>query len=163
MAKSVFIQRKVEKLYENYIEYNWVYTSSNGYVHLPKRNEIRISNKSNDENVIEEKIIGEYDIDSPPLDIDDEFFLCNMGKLVKIKKRIRNSNNSFTYYVEDELVETENTKISKEKCDKAFYRYCSAVEGFDTLQKNFDDYKREYKYKHRFFNFGTDKAPDDKN
>lgn len=160
MAKSIFIQREVEKIYENYIEYNWMYNGRSGYSHLPKINEIRIF--TNNENVIEEKVIGEYDIDSPPLDIDDEFYLCDIGKIIKIKKRVRNSDNSFTYYIEDELVETENTKISKEKCDKEFDKYCSAVDEFDALKEEFDTYKRKYKYKHRFFNFRSDKAPNDK-
>lgn len=151
MAKSIFIQRKVEKLFENYIEYNWMYNGRSGYSHLPKINEIRIF--TNNGNVIEEKVIGEYDIDSPPLDTGDEFYLCDIGKIVKIKKRVRNSDNSFTYYIEDELVETENTKMSKEKCDKEFDKYCSAVDEFDALKEEFDTYKREYKYKHRFFNF----------
>lgn len=132
-----------------------------GYSHLPKINKIRIF--TNNENVIEEKIIGEYDIDSPPLDTGDEFYLCDIGKIVKIKKRVRNSDNSFTYYIEDELVETENTKISKEKCDKEFDKYCSAVEEFDALKEEFDTYKREYKYRKKFFNFKSDKAPNDRN
>ena len=72
MAKSIFIQREVEKLYENYIEYDWRCTKG-GYSHLPERNGIRIF--TNNENVIEEKVIGEYDIDSSPLDIDDEFLI----------------------------------------------------------------------------------------
>lgn len=160
MAKSIFIQRKVEKLFENYIEYNWMY-GRDGYSHLPKINEIRIF--TNNENVIEEKVIGEYDIDSPPLDIGDEFYLCDIAKIVKIKKRVRNSDNSFTYYIEDELVETENTKISKEKCDKEFDKYCSAVDEFDALKEEFDAYKRKYKYRKKFFNFRPDKAPNDKN
>lgn len=161
MAKSIFIQRKVEKLFENCIEYNWIYNGRSGYSHLPKINEIRIF--TNNENVIEEKVIGEYDIDSPPLDTGDEFYLCDIGKIVKIKKRVRNSDNSFTYYIEDELVETENTKISKEKCDKEFDKYCSAVDEFDALKEEFDAYKRKYKYRKKFFNFRSDKAPNDKN
>lgn len=160
MAKSIFIQREVEKIYENYIEYNWMYNGRSGYSHLPKINEIRIFTSNG--NVIEEKVIGEYDIDSPPLDIGDEFYLCDIGKIIKIKKRVRNSDNSFTYYIEDELVETENTKMSKEKCDKEFDKYCSAVDEFDALKEEFDTYKRKYKYKHRFFNFRSDKAPNDK-
>ena len=160
LAKSIFIQRKVEKLFENYIEYNWMY-GRDGYSHLPKINEIRIF--TNNENVIEEKVIGEYDIDSPPLDTGDEFYLCDIGKIVKIKKRVRNSDNSFTYYIEDELVETENTKISKEKCDKEFDKYCSAVDEFDALKEEFDAYKRKYKYRKKFFNFRSDKALNDKN
>lgn len=161
MAKSIFIQREVEKIYENYIEYDWMYNGRSGYSHLPKKNEIRIF--TNNENVIEEKVIGEYDIDSPPLDMGDEFYLCDIGKIIKIKKRVRNSDNSFTYYIEDELVETENTKISKEKCDKEFDKYCSAVDEFDALKEEFDAYKRKYKYKHRFFNFRSDKVPNDRN
>lgn len=161
MAKSIFIQREVEKIYENYIEYDWMYNGRSGYSHLPQKNEIRIF--TNNENVIEEKVIGEYDIDSPPLDMGDEFYLCDIGKIIKIKKRVRNSDNSFTYYIEDELVETENTKISKEKCDKEFDKYCSAVDEFDALKEEFDTYKRKYKYRKKFFNFKSDKAPNDKN
>lgn len=37
MAKSIFIQREVEKIYENYIEYDWMYNSRSGYSHLPKK------------------------------------------------------------------------------------------------------------------------------
>ena len=44
----------------------------------------------------------------------------------------------------DKIVETENTKKSYEKCmEKERKR----------IKEEFDDYKKEYKYKHRFFNF----------
>ena len=137
------------------------YIIAEAVIHIyQKKNEIRIF--TNNENVIEEKVIGEYDIDSPPLDMGDEFYLCDIGKIIKIKKRVRNSDNSFTYYIEDELVETENTKISKEKCDKEFDKYCSAVDEFDALKEEFDTYKRKYKYRKKFFNFKSDKASNDK-
>lgn len=80
--------------------------------------------------------------------------------MVKINKRCRNSDGSFTYYIEDKYIETENTKLYKEKCEKDFDRYCACVNELDKLRRKFRDYKREYKYKNRFFNFGSDKAPD---
>ena len=82
---------------------------------------------------------------------------------------MRSSDGSITYYVEDKLVETENTKLSKEKCEKEledmdYYKnnFFGLEKAFNELKEKFDDYKKEYKYKNKFFNFGTDKAPDDK-
>lgn len=163
MAKSIFVQREVEKIYENYRQCGWFYDphslTSERYICKPKRYDMRYSCK---DNVLSHKIIGEYNIDGPPLKVGEEFFLCDIKKLVKIHKRCRNSDGSFTYYIEDEYIETENTKLSKEKCEKDFDRYCAYVDELDKLRREFRDYKREYKYKNRFFNFGSDKAPNNK-
>lgn len=161
MAKSIFVQREVEKIYENYRQCGWFYDphslTSERYICKPKRYNMRYSCK---DNVLSHKIIGEYNIDDPPLKVGEEFFLCDIKKLVKIHKRCRNSDGSFTYYIEDKYIETENTKLSKEKCEKDFDKYCACVDEFDELRKKFCDYKKEYKYKNRFFNFRSDKAPD---
>lgn len=163
MAKSIFVQREVEEIYESYVKYDWIYgttSSREHYIKKPKKYDMRYSCK---DNVLSQKIIGEYNIDNPPLKVGEEFFLCDIKKLVKIHKRCRNSDGSFTYYIEDKYIETENTKLSKEKCEKDFDRYCACVDELDELRKKLCDYKREYKYKHRFFNFRSDKAPNDKN
>ena len=100
--------------------------------------------------VIADGVIGEYDIDIPLLEKNEEFFLADIMQIVVIKKRLRSSDGSITYYVEDEIVETEDQKKKLE-------------EMYDELLREFRDYKREYKYKNKFFNSGSDKAPNDKN
>lgn len=163
MAKSIFVQREVEKIYESYIQYDWLYdpnSSGERYIRKPKRYDMRYSCKNN---VLNHKVIGEYNIDAPPLEVGEEFFLCDIKELVKIDRKCRNSDGSFTYYIEDKYIETENTKLSKEKCEKDFDKYCACVDEFDELRKKFCDYKKEYKYKHRFFNFKSYKTPNDRN
>lgn len=99
--------------------------------------------------IISDEIIGEYDIDIPLLEESEEFFLADIAQIVTIKKRLRSSDGSITYYVQNEIVETEDQKKKLEDM-------------YDELRREFRDYKREYKYKNKFFNFGTDKAQDDK-
>lgn len=104
--------------------------------------------KETDE-VISDEIIGEYDIDIPLLEKNEEFFLSDIVQIVKIKKRLRSSDGSITYYIQDEIVETKDQKKKLEDV-------------YDELRAEFHDYKREYKYRKKFFNFKSDKAPNDK-
>lgn len=127
-VKSIFRQRKVAGKYV---------TDSFGGTYLKETDE-----------VISDEIIGEYDINIPLLEKNEEFFLSDIVQIVVIKKRLRSSDGSITYYVEDEIVETED---QKKKFEDDMY---------NELRREFRDYKREYKYKNRFFNFGSDKAPD---
>lgn len=127
-VKSIFRQRKVVGKYV---------TDLFGETYLKETDE-----------VISDEIIGEYDINIPLLEKNEEFFLSDIVQIVVIKKRLRSSDGSITYYVEDEIVETED---QKKKFEDDMY---------NELRREFRDYKREYKYKNRFFNFGSDKAPD---
>lgn len=129
-VKSIFRQRKVAGKYV---------TDLFGETYLKKT-----------DNVIADDVIGEYDIDIPLLEKNEEFFLADIMQIVVIKKRLRSSDGSITYYVEDEIVETEDQKKKLE-------------EMYDELLREFRDYKREYKYKNKFFNYGSDKAPNDRN
>lgn len=129
-VKSIFRQRKVAGKYV---------TDLFGKTYLKKTDK-----------VIADDVIGEYDIDIPLLEKNEEFFLADIMQIVVIKKRLRSSDGSITYYVEDEIVETEDQKKKLE-------------EMYDELLREFRDYKREYKYKNKFFNSGSDKAPNDKN
>ena len=98
--------------------------------------------------------IDSCDIEIPMLEIGEEFFLSDITKTVRIKSRMRSSDGSITYYVEDEFVETENTKSSYEKCMEFVSNYSNRVESEITaLRTDFEEYKKKYKYKHRFFNF----------
>nr|DAU03008.1 MAG TPA: hypothetical protein [Caudoviricetes sp.] len=129
-VKSIFRQRKVAGKYV---------TDLFGETYLKKIDK-----------VIADDVIGEYDIDIPLLEKNEEFFLADIMQIVVIKKRLRSSDGSITYYVEDEIVETEDQKKKLE-------------EMYDELLREFRDYKREYKYKNKFFNSGSDKAPNDRN
>ena len=135
VVKSVFRQRTVEKIYGiKSIDYLSFYTDS-------KRIEISEADKI----VLSDKVIGTYDIEIPMLEKGEEFFLHDIEKTVKVQKRMRSTDGSTTYYVEDEFVETENSKKSYEFC-------ANKIAQFEEFMK----YKEEYKYKHRFFNFIVD-------
>lgn len=129
-VKSIFRQRKIAGEYVRDFFDNRLYFSPTGYV-------------------ISDEKIGEYNINIPVLEIDEEFFLENIGQIVNIRKRLRSSDDSIIYYIDDKIVETEDNKKS-------------IVDKYNDLEKKFNNYKREYKYKNKFFNFGTDKAPDNK-
>ena len=78
MAKSIFVQREVEEIYESYVKYDWIYgttSSREHYIKKPKKYDMRYSCK---DNVLSQKIIGEYNIDNPPLKVGEEFFLCDI-------------------------------------------------------------------------------------
>ena len=129
--KSIFRQREVEKIYG--IKHN---------------NEIILETETVQviddikRCVLSDKVIGTYDIEMPMLEIGEEFFLDDIGELVRVKKRMRSSDGSITYYVEDKVTETERTQKSYEFC-------VNRISQFEEFMK----YKEEYKYKHRFFNF----------
>lgn len=152
-VKSIFRQREIEKLYE-------LHYYSGGYFGLSCRErDVSLKTKSNTENVISDKAIGTYDIEIPMLEVGDEFFLHDIQEVVKVKSKMRSSDGSITYYVEDKVVETENTKKTYAECREKIEHYKYEKEKFEelneklaSLEKEFDDYKREYKYKNRFFN-----------
>ena len=131
VVKSVFRQRTVEKIYG---------MDSLCYSVYADKKRIEISEA--DKRVLSDKVIGTYDIEIPMLEKGEEFFLHDIEKTVKIQKRMRSTDGSITYYVEDEFAETENSKKSYEFC-------ANKIAQFEEFMK----YKEEYKYKHRFFNF----------
>ena len=155
IVKSVFRQREIEKLYE--LRYY-----GSGYFSSFSRTEsnVNLTVIGNENNVISDKAIGTYDIDIPMLEIGDEFFLHDIQEVVKVKNKMRSSDGSITYYVEDKVIETENTKKTYAECREKIEHYKCEKEKFDDLEnklnsckKEFEEYKKEYKYKHRFFNF----------
>lgn len=149
-VRSVFRQRKYEKLY--YLAYNY---------RTSYHKEADILAKKNTDTLLSDEVIGVYDIDIPMLDINDSFFLEDIQKAVRIRDRMRGSDGSTIYYVEDETVETENTKRSLAKCEENILsfkqkdiEYARLNEEFNNLKKEFEKYKEEYKYKNKYFNFG---------
>lgn len=151
VIKSIFRQREVEKLYELH------YYGGDFYgFYRTKESDVCLGTKSNKDNVISDKVIGSYDIEIPMLEIGDEFFLHDIQEVVTIKNRMRSSDGSITYYVSDKLVETENTNKSYEECNEKIAHWNYEKDRFEKLEKEFEDYKKEYKYKNRFFNKKVD-------
>lgn len=142
IVKSTFRQRKIERIYSLCSEQPNLWNRV-----------VCLSTYAQNANILADEIIGQYDVEIPMLEVGDEFFLHNIGKIVKIKKRMRSSDNTITYYVEDDFVETERSEKTKAECE---YKLCNKEEleaKVEEIQQKFDDYKSEYKYKHRFFNF----------
>lgn len=154
-VKSIFRQREIEKLYE--LHY---YGGGCFSLFRNRESDVNLGTTSNNENIISDKVIGTYDIEIPMLGIGDEFFLHDIQEVVKIKSKMRSSDGSITYYVEDKVVETENTKKTYAECRQKIEHYKYEKEKFEDLEERLvackeelAEYKREYKYKHRFFNF----------
>lgn len=153
VIKSIFRQREIEKLYilkadsdEHCSIYGVHKTVSLGFI-------------GDTSNVIADKEIARYDVEIPMLNIGDEFFLHDLQIPIRIKSRMRSSDGSITYYAEDRIVETENTKKSYDECKEKIEHYGYEKEKYKKLEKEFDElkeefneYKKEYRYKNRFFN-----------
>lgn len=146
VMKSIFRQREIEKLYELKVD------SSYSYGMYSYKSSSRVMAVGNNEKVISDKEIGRYDIEIPMLEVGDEFFLHDIQEVVVIKSKMRSSDGSITYYVEDKIIETENTKKSYEECNNKIEHWDYEKEKFEKLEKEFEEYKKKYKYEHRFFN-----------
>lgn len=132
VIKSIFRQREIEGKYKRVEVFREHSDYFSYYYDLVASDNI----------ISDDKIIGEYDIEIPLLEPGETFYLHDIKERVVIDKRMRGSDGSITYFVKDKIIETENTKKSYDECMK-----------YEKLTKEFEDYKREYKYKHRFFNF----------
>lgn len=148
IVKSIFRQREIEKLYE--LKY---YGHFNPFLY--KNKDVGLSTVGNKDKILSDKVIGTYDIDIPMLEVGDEFFLHDIQEVVKVKSKMRSSDGSITYYIEDKVIETENTKKTYAECREKIEHWKHEEEQFNELRtklKEFDDYKKKYKYRHRFFN-----------
>ena len=146
VIRSIFRQKEIEKLYRLKVDRN---IGCDVYPYIPSS---RVMAEGNYDNVISDKEIGRYDIEIPTLEIGDEFFLHDILETVVIKNKMRSSDGSIIYYVEDKIIETENTKKSYEECVNKVEHWDYEKEKFEKLEKEFDEYKKKYKYKNRFFN-----------
>ena len=151
-VKSVFRQREIEKIYE------LVY-SGTGWIYPRVDYDVALTTMANTENIISDKVIGTYDVEIPMLEVGDEFFLHDIQEVVKVKNRMRSSDGSITYYVEDKVLETEHTKETYAECREKIEHYKLEKKKFEDLQKKLDacekefaEHKKKYRYEHRFFN-----------
>lgn len=146
VIRSIFRQKEIEKLYRLKVDRN---IGCDVYPYIPSS---RVMAEGNYDNVISDKEIGRYDIEIPTLEIGDEFFLHDIQEAIVIKSKMRSSDGSITYYAEDKIIETENTKKSYEECNNKVEHWNYEKERFEKLEKEFEEYKKKYKYKNRFFN-----------
>lgn len=105
-VKSIFRQRVIENLY---------YLMGWGFFN---NNEKHKFIASRDGIVVSDKIIGEYDIDVPLLEEGDKFYLNDIKEAIVVKKRMRSSDGSIVYFVEDKHVDTDNSKKTMEECNQ---------------------------------------------
>lgn len=133
-VKSIFRQRVIENLY---------YLRGWGFFNNDEKDKFITSR---DGIVVSDKIIGEYDIDVPLLEEGDKFYLNDIKEAIVVEKRIRSSDGSIVYFVEDKHVDTDNSKKTMEECNQK-------IAYIQAQKKEFETYKQKYKYKHRFFNF----------
>lgn len=148
---SVFWRKEIEKLYTLYIDcyYHRQYYSDDGNCILIRSPKLLIKS---DGIILSDKEIGRYNVEIPLLEVDDEFFLHDIKEIVKIKKRVRSSDGTITYFVEDKYIETENTKKTYDECMKKIEVWDVEAEKYDKLNIEYQEYKNKYKYEHRFFN-----------
>ena len=111
VIRSIFRQKEIEILYRLKVYRN---IGCDVYPYIPSS---RVMAEGNYDNVISDKEIGRYDIEIPTLEIGDEFFLHDIQEAIVIKSKMRSSDGSITYYAEDKIIETENTKKSYEECN----------------------------------------------
>lgn len=174
IIRSIFRQRQIEKIYVLIVKGNQILrplpARFSDYAHItcdglwmdnsPLEMGDRLVVDACNGDIICEKEIGRYDIEIPMLDVGDEFFLHDIQKVIKIKSGMRSSDGSITYYVEDEMVETDVTKKSYDECMKKIENWESECEKYDSLVLVFNDmllefekYREKYKFQHRFFQF----------
>lgn len=140
--RSIFRQKYCEKLYK--IEKGWSSLRDTGYL------------KEFAGILIKEEIICTCDVEIPMLEPGEQFFLADIQKEVIIKSRMRSSDGSIVYYVENELVNTENTERTLRECNEMFSENKRLEDNYDKLREKFENYTKEYKYKHRWLNFFLD-------
>lgn len=152
--KSVFRQRKVEKIY---------YISVHRYNY--SRYDFAVCNDG--ENILSDDIIGTYDVEIPLLEPGDKFYLHDINETVIIKERVRSSNGDIIYYCVDKFIETENTKesfeksqLQKEKFDELLEENKSLNQKITELKRKLFVHRNKYKYKHRWFNFKVEEDED---
>lgn len=139
--KSIFRQKAYEKEY--FIETLNMY----GHIHT----KMFISSKY--EKLLEDKLLCEHNIALPLLEPGENIFLHDLQREVHINSRIRCTDGSVVYYINDEVIDTENSKLSYKKADKVFNSFINNEEEIRKLKEEFKKYKNTYKYKHRLFNF----------
>ena len=146
MIKSVFMQREVQKTY--YLGRRDAGRRSFGFSHYD--DDTLVVNERADGEAVNIIKIGEYNLDIPMLEKGESFFLCDKNQAVVITDRMRNSDGSITYFIEDKLVETEESKKSYEACTEHLLNYNNESQAYFDLQQAYEKYRRTHPWKNIF-------------
>jgi len=87
---------------------------------------------------ISEQEIFTCSLEMPLLSEGEEFYIEELSKTVKIKKRVRSSKESVYYYVEPEYIEDEESLNTKNRCRKlqdSFNMYEQKVKDLENFKK----------------------------
>ena len=146
IIKSVFMQKEVQKTYclgrRN--------TGHRLYGFSHDADETLIIEERTSGEAIDIIKIGEYDLDIPMLEKGESFFLCDKNRVVTITDRMRNSDGSITYFIEDKLIETEESKKSYEECNERLLNFNNEAQAYFELQKAYDQYRLTHPWRNIF-------------
>jgi len=132
--KSIFKGKHLTKVYQfnNYSSYS---VNKIPYVTIVKE-------------VSSYETILETDLDTPPLNYGDQFYLTKEDKIVKIEKTLRGTDNVMVYLTDEVLSEkeelVESLKVAKEQSDKYIIEKVISDENYRQREIK-DDYRREYR------------------
>jgi len=161
--KSVFRQKEYEKRYYVSLRNNEHWTVGAERLIQSCKSAICLSDKE----------VGSYEIELPKLEVGEKFFLNDVVKEVTIQSVLRSSDGSITYYIEDILIETEESKTSlkeskeelletrklTEELNKTIGQNRKSEEqchfyknSYQSLKEEHEHYEKTHPYRHRFFN-----------
>lgn len=130
--RSIFKQKVYAKRYEvKFIEHKIPFFRVSGYYDY--NYEYKIVESCS--NLIEEKEIFICELEMPLLEVGDKFYIEELNKLVTIKERYRTSKENVVYFIDDSLVENEQTSISKQEAEDQFIK----TEEFKNKFKELDE------------------------
>ena len=138
MNKSIFKGKNIQKVYkfESYSSYR-----NNKIPYI-----IIVDDIESYETIIE------TELDEPPLDRGDQFYLVKEDKIVNIEKALRGTDNVMVYLTDVVLSTKEETDESLKEAISKRDKYLFDTERYnkDSVQKQvIEDYKR--KYRNAFF------------
>ena len=159
-VKSIFRQKEYEKIYKiMYIGQYW----PDDYIGRENLGRCEMREAKAGTNYIQDIKIAELDIDLPLLEPNDRFFLADQQMEVQIKSRIKSSDGSIVYYIQDKLIETENTEKTKRKCEEIVEKCRYLVNRNEKLTRELEEYKKmelelkakeeKFRSEHKFFDF----------
>ena len=112
---------------------------------------------------VSDEVIFACEIEHPQLKAGEKFFISKLNKSVTIKDKMRCDTGEIVYYIEDKVLpinEEVKENFMKEFGDKTIQEIEGLKDEINLLketEKRFNKYKKEYKYKNRFFNFKKEK------
>ena len=128
MKNNMLVKKSIFKQ-ENYkIVYEFVALPNNRYGHIKHKLE-----------KINEFEIFICNLEMPLLDKEEEFYIEELNRVVKIIKRVRSSKENVCYYIEPKYIKDEKSKTRCEKLQDNFNMFEKEREKFKTENRRLQD------------------------